>query len=92
MPGYKTVIIGIALLPLIPAVLVGGGFVIGLLLAGGILLVGLGAPKWWQYYNNKSLGARGRNNDIRDVMSPSKSPNDNPKVDRAGGSGDREEP
>lgn len=83
MIGYKTVIVIVALLPLIPAVIVGGGFVIGIVAAILILVVGLGGPKYWQYYNNKSLGSKGRNNDIRDFMSPSQSPNENPEVDRA---------
>lgn len=81
MIGYKTAIVGIAAIPLIPALLVGGGFVFGGLIAVGILLVGLGGPKIWQLHNNKSLGAKGRNTDVRDYMSPSRSSNDNPQVE-----------
>lgn len=88
MVGYKTVIIGIALLPLIPAVVAGGGFVIGVLLALAIIAAGLGGPKLWQLHNNKSLGARGRDNDLRDYMSPAESSRDNPTVKR----GDGEDP
>lgn len=87
MVGYKTAVIGIALLPLIPALIVGGGFVVGILVGGVIILAGLGGPKLWQLHNNKSLGAKGRNNDVRDFMSPARSADENPRVERA----DREE-
>lgn len=84
MIGYKSALLGVALLPLIPAVLVGGGFVIAILFAAAILVVGFGGPKLWQLHNNKSLGAKGRDNDVRDYMSPSRSSNENPRVQRPG--------
>lgn len=84
MIGYKTAIVIVALIPLVPAIIVGGGFVIGIVFAGVIIIVGLGGPKLWQLHNNKSLGAKGRNNDIRDIMAPSQSSRENPEVERPG--------
>lgn len=88
MIGYKTVLLLVASLFFIPALVVGGGFIIAALLAGAVLLVGIGGPKLWQLHNNKALGAKGRNTDVRDYMSPAQSSREQPRVER----GDGEEP
>lgn len=85
MTWYKIGAIVVASLFVAPALITGGGFILGFLLAVLVLATLLGLPKWWQYYNNKSLGAKNRDRDVRDFMSPQESSNDQPRVERADG-------
>jgi hypothetical protein len=88
MIGYKTGILIVASLFFIPAIIAGGGFIIAAVIFGAIVIAGIGGPKLWQLHNNKSLGAKSRGTDMRDVVVPGNSQNDGPKVQR----GDGEEP
>lgn len=53
----------------LPALLVGGGFLIPLIVAAVVGLAVIGGPRAWELYNNKRIGEKG-NLDVRQLITP----------------------
>jgi hypothetical protein len=53
----------------LPALLVGGGFLIPLLVAAAVGIAILAGPPAWELFNNKRIGEKG-NLDVRQLITP----------------------
>jgi hypothetical protein len=64
--------VGLAVVAIVafPALLVGGGFLIPLLVAAVVGIAVIGGPRAWELYNNKRIGEKSGRGDIRALITP----------------------
>jgi len=66
---YHYVGLAVVVIVAFPALLVGGGFLIPLVVASLVAVAVIGGPRAWELYNNKRIGEKG-NLDIRQLITP----------------------